>query len=284
MTTESPTTEPAAAAENTEPVLVTRPRPGIVQLTLDRPDGLNAMNTDLIEGLHQALAGIREDSEVRAVVLTGAGRAFCAGLELRGYGTPPLSTEGEGRAQLGLRLQQHISSLADSFRQVRAPIIAAVNGAAVGGGMALALFCDIRLMSRSAKLHAAFVRRGIGGTDIGLSWLLPRMIGFGRAADLLLTGGVLDAEQAERIGIASAVVEDDQLLEAALERGTSIAEFSPFGVWMTKEVLWASQEIPSFQSAIELENRSQVLAALTRDHREAVQSFLEKRPAEFHNH
>ncbi|MGV0834338.1 enoyl-CoA hydratase/isomerase family protein [Mycolicibacterium thermoresistibile] len=263
---------------------VTEPRPGILQLQLNRPDALNAMNAELIEALHEVLREIRDDSRIRAVVLTGAGRAFCAGLDLRGYGTPPGAPEdGEGRAQAGLRVQKHIAELSEALRRVRAPIIAAVNGAAAGGGMALALLCDIRLAGTSAAFHPSFIKRGLSNCDIGVSWVLPRMIGFSRAADLLLTARTVDAEEAERIGIVSAVVPDDKLIETALDRASAIAENTPFGVWMTKEVLWANLETTNLRGGVELENRTQILAANTKDHREAVTAFLEKRPPNYQN-
>jgi enoyl-CoA hydratase len=261
-----------------------RPRPGVLLVRLNRPDALNAMNTDLIEALHAVLAEVRHDSEVRALVLTGNGKAFCAGLDLRGYGTPPGAAEGEGRPQTGLRVQQHIASLVEAFRGVRAPVIAAVNGAAAGGGMALALMADIRIMADTAALHASFIKRGLSNCDIGLSWLLPRMIGFSRAAQILLTGRSVDAAEAERIGIVSSVELADRLLDAALETAELIAANSPFGVWMTKEVMWSNLEAPSLRAAIDLENRTQILSAMTKDHREAVHSFLEKRPPVYRNH
>lgn len=269
----------------TIPVIETdEPRPGILLVRLNRPEALNAMNAELIEGLLELTHQIRDDTRIRAVVLTGAGRAFCAGLDLRGYGVAPTSPEGgEGRPQAGLRVQKHIAALGDALRGVRAPIIAAVNGAAAGGGMALALMCDIRVAAASAAFHASFIKRGLSNCDIGVSWLLPRMIGFSRAADLLLTGGSVDAAEAERIGLVSAVVADGALLDAALDRASAIAESTPFGVWMTKDVLWSNLETPSFRSAMELENRTQILAVLTKDHGEAVTAFLEKRPAVYQN-
>jgi len=270
----------------TTPVIETdEPRPNILLVRLNRPEALNSMNADLIEGLHELAREIRDDSRIRAVVLTGAGRAFCAGLDLRGYGVAPgYPDDGEGRSQAGLRVQKHIADLTEAFRRVRAPIIAAVNGAAAGGGMALALMCDIRVAGASSVFHASFIKRGLSNCDVGVSWLLPRMIGFSRASDLLLTGGSVDAQEAERIGLVSAVVPDDELLDAALDRASAIAEFSPLGVWMTKDVLWANMETPSLRSAVELENRTQILSALTKDHREAVTAFLEKRPAVYQNH
>ncbi|MFD9664090.1 enoyl-CoA hydratase [Rhodococcus sp. ACS1] len=265
-------------------ILTERPRPGILLIRLNRPDELNAMNVDLIDALHEVLAEVRDDSTTRAIVLTGEGRAFCAGLDLRGYGTPQGATEGEGRAQLGLRVQQHIAGLVEAFRSARPPIIAAVNGAAAGGGMSLALMSDIRIMSESAVFHAAFIRRGLSNCDIGMSWLLPRMIGFSRAAQIMLTGRSIDATEAERIGLVSSVEPADKLLDVALDTAEAIAQNSPFGVWMTKEVMWSNLEVPGMRAAIDLENRTQILSSLTRDHREAVVSFLEKRPPEFQNH
>lgn len=263
---------------------VTEPRANILLMRLNRPDALNAMNAELIEDLHDALRKIRDDSRIRAVVLTGAGRAFCAGLDLRGYGTPPGAPEdGEGRSQAGLRVQKHIADISESLRRVRAPIIAAVNGAAAGGGMALALLSDIRLAGTSTVFHPSFLKRGLSNCDIGVSWMLPRLVGFSRAADIMLTATPVDAAEAERIGLVSAVVPDDHLLETALDRASAVAENTPFGVWMTKEVLWANLETPSLRNGIEMENRTQILAALTKDHREAVTSFLEKRPPNYQN-
>ncbi|MCD2111592.1 enoyl-CoA hydratase/isomerase family protein [Rhodococcus rhodochrous] len=266
------------------PILTERPRPGILLIRLNRPNELNAMNVDLIEALHGVLDEVRDDSTTRAIVLTGEGRAFCAGLDLRGYGTPEGTTEGEGRAQLGLRVQKHIAGLVDAFRSTRAPIIAAVDGAAAGGGMSLALMADIRIASEAAVFHAAFIRRGLSNCDIGMSWLLPRMIGFSRAAQIMLTGRSIDAAEAERIGLVSSVEPTDTLLDTALDTAAAIAQNSPFGVWMTKEVMWSNLETPSMRAAIDLENRTQILSSLTRDHKEAVVSFLEKRPPEFRNH
>lgn len=258
------------------------PRPGVLLVRLNRPQALNAMTTELIEGLHEVLAGVRNDSATRAVVLTGNGRAFCAGLDLRGYGTPP-GGGGEGRPQAGMRLQQHIADLSEAFRGARPPIIAAINGAAAGGGMSLSLFCDIRMMAESASLHPSFIKRGLSGCDLGVSWLLPRLVGFSRAAEILLTGRTVDADEALRIGLVTSVHPADDLLTAALDKAEAIAANSPFGVWMTKEVLWSNLEVPSFRAGIDLENRTQILTALTEDHAESVQAFLEKRPPVYRN-
>jgi enoyl-CoA hydratase len=139
-------------------------------------------------------------------------------------------------------------------------------------------------MASSAAMHASFIKRGISGGDIGASWLLPRHIGFARASEILLTGRTVDAAEAERIGLVSSVHPDEELLAAAIKKAELIAENSPFGVWMTKEVLWSNLEIPSFRAGIDLENRTQILSLMTEDHLESVQAFLEKRPAVYLNH
>jgi enoyl-CoA hydratase len=258
-------------------------RPGVLLVRLNRPAQLNAMNVALIQRLRDILHEVRDDAGVRAIVLTGNGKAFCAGLDLQGYGQPPGNRGIEGHPQAGLRVQKHISELHKAFRGARAPVIAAINGAASGGGMSLSLFADIRVMGKDAKLHAAFIKRGLSACDIGSSWLLPRIVGFARASEILLTGRNIDADEALQIGLISSIHEPEDLLEAAIEKAELIVSNSPMGVWMTKEVLWSNLEIPSFRAGIDLENRTQILCALTKDHREGVMSFLEKRPAEYLN-
>ncbi|GAB2857889.1 enoyl-CoA hydratase-related protein [Actinocorallia aurea] len=260
------------------------PSPGVLLVRLDKAASLNTLSAELVEELHGLFASVREDAEVRAIVLTGEGRAFCAGIDLKGYGVPPGAADGEGRVQAGMRVQEHIASLTAALRETRAPVIAAVNGPAYGGGMSLALAADLRLMAEGASFEASFIKRGQSACDVGLSWLLPRIVGFSRAADIMLTGRRVDAAEALEIGLASSVHPPEELLPAALAKAAQIAEHSPFGVWMTKDVLWANLETPSLPSAIALENRTQILSALTRDHREAVTAFLEKRPPVYRNH
>ncbi len=167
------------------------------------------------------------------------------------------------------------------LRALPQPVIAAVNGAAAGGGLALALASDIRIASASARFNVAFVRLGISGCDIGVSWMLPRLIGASRAWELMLTGRIIDAAEADRIGLVLRVVPDDELLDAALETARPIVANSPWGIRMTKEVMWSQLEVPSLQAGIDLENRTQVLSSMTGDMREAVAAFLEKRPARY---
>ena len=261
-------------------VLVDRPAPDVALITLNRPDSLNAMNNGLVEGLYDALDVVDADQSVRVVVLTGAGRGFCSGADLGGYG-PLQGTDGMGEIPRWMHQQQRIVGLVTRMRRVRKPIIAAVNGAAAGGGFALVAGSDVRIAAANARFNAAFVRIGLSGCDISLSWLLPRLIGAANAHLLMLTGRLIPAAEALRMGLVCEVVGEDALLESAYTLAAEIAANSPFGVWMTKEVMWSALEIPSQQAAIDLENRTQLLAGRTADATEARRAFQEKRPPDY---
>jgi enoyl-CoA hydratase len=256
------------------------PDPGIALLTLDRPERLNAMNHALVADLHSALDEIRYDRAVRVVVVTGAGRGFCSGLDIASGAAVP-GTEDLGPTRAAMATQQHIASLVPKIRALPQPVIAAVNGPAAGGGFALALAADVRLASRSARFNVAFVRLGLSGCDIGVSWLLPRLIGASAAFELMLTGRLIDAEEALRLRLVGRVVPDGEVVEAAIGVASEILSNSPVGVWMTKEVMWSQLEVGSLQAGIDLENRTQVLCSGTGDVREAMEAFLQKRPPKF---
>lgn len=260
----------------------TEPAPGIVQLTLNRPDKLNAMTAELVQSLHEHLEAVAVDPHARVVILTGQGRGFCAGLDLGGYGTAP-NTSHLGRTQAGFAVQKHIASLIPKMRSIPQPIITAVNGPAAGGGFALVLGSDIRLASNSAKFNAAFIRIGLSACDIGTSWLLPRLVGAARAQELMLTGRVFDAAEAYRIGLVVDVLDDDTLLDAAITKAHEVMRNAPFGVALTKEGMWSALEIPALQNAIDMENRQQIMASATADHREAMAAFLERRAPDYTN-
>lgn len=260
-------------------VTLSHPADGVTVLTLDRPDHLNAMTAELVQDLHDALATIGRDPGCRVVVLTGAGRAFCAGLDLNGYGEPPVpGGMPAGGVPAAMAVQRHIASLPLRMRQLPQPVIAAVNGAATGGGLALVLGSDVRIAAASARFGAAFIRVGLSACDIGTSWLLPRLVGAGRAHELMLTGRVFDAEEAARIGLVLQVVPDDVLLQRCLDEARLIMQNAPYGVWMTKETMWASLETPGLDAAIAMENRTQVMTMGTGDHELAVRAFLTKQP------
>src|SRR5262245_1872541 len=260
---------------------ISSPRPGVALLTLNRPERLNAMNHQLVADLHAGLAEVGADPATRVVVLTGAGRGFCSGLDLRGAGAPPGAEAARDRVTAGMTAQQHIAALVPRMRALRQPVIAAVNGPAAGGGLALALASDIRLAGPDARFNVAFVRIGLSGCDIGVSWLRPRLIGASRAFELMLTGRIIDAAEADRLGLVSRVVTDRPLLDAALDVADEIIANSPTGVWMTKEGMWSQLEVATRQAGMDLENRTQIMTSMTADMTEAVTAFLEKRPPEF---
>ena len=261
-------------------VLVDDPSPHVRRLTLNRPEQLNAMTAALCEALHGELHAIADDRSCRAVILTGAGRAFCVGLDLHGYGAAPRN-DGSDVARDRLANQEHMSRLVLRLRSVPQPVIAAVNGPAAGFGLALALGCDIRYASTTAVFRAAFINIGVSNCDMGTSWLLPRLIGASRSHELMLTGRRVDAEEALRIGLVADVLEGEQLAERALEAASRIAALAPFGIQLTKRGMWAALEIPSEQAAIEYEDRQQIMATFGVAPPEAISAFLEKRPAEF---
>lgn len=245
-------------------------------LTLNRPERLNALTWELMRELHDRLDEIRADQSIRLLVLTGAGRGFCSGLDImRG---DPLG--GDDSILTVLERQELVANLAIKIRKLPIPVIAAVNGAATGAGFALALASDIRICGPDAKFSAAFVRIGISACDVGVSYMLPRIVGHGAASEIMLTGNLVDAGWAERIGLVSRVVDGD-LVEAAVEFGKDITRNSPFGVRMTKEVLAFSVDAPSMEAAVEMENRTQVIATRTEDMSEAVAAFKDKREASF---
>jgi enoyl-CoA hydratase len=261
-------------------LIIEQPEDGVTRIVMNRPERLNAMNVELVTELHDALDTAARDRNCRVVVLTGAGRGFCAGLDLGGYGDAP-GSDGLGVVEAGFATQTHIAGLVPRLRSLPQPVIAAVNGPADRVGLALALACDVRVAAASARFNVAFVRLGISGCDIGVSWLLPRLVGASRAWELMLTGRIIDADEADRIGLVLRVVPDAELMERAFETARLIVANSPWGVRMTKEVMWSQLEVGSLQAGIDLENRTQVLSSDTGDMREAVAAFMEKRPPRF---
>jgi enoyl-CoA hydratase/carnithine racemase len=261
-------------------LLVDEPAHHVRRVALNRPEQLNAMTAELCEALHVELSSIAADRACRAVILTGAGRGFCAGVDLRGYGAAP-GNDSSDQARDRLGNQQHMSTLVLELRALPQPVIAAVNGPAAGLGFALSLGCDIRYASRQAVFRAAFINIGVSNCDMGTSWLLPRLIGASRSHELMLTGRRVDAEESLRIGLVADVVDPDQLAARALEAAAQIASLAPWGVRLTKQGMWSALEIPSQQTAVEYEDRQQIMGTFGKALPEAVAAFLEKRAAEF---
>lgn len=255
---------------------VERPSEGVVLATLDRPERLNALTDEMFRALAQLQADVAADPDVRAVVITGSGRGFCAGLDLDLASALPQMSAVEF-----LATQERWAASIVGFQRLSVPVIAAVSGAAAGAGFSLALAADIRIVTRSARFNAAFVRVGLSAGDCGASWFLPRLVGHGRAAEILLTGRFVPAEEALAIGLASEVVDEGAHLARALEIASVIRGNSPFGMRMTKQILASAPT--SLEAALEVENRTQVLASRTDDMREAVAAFREKREPRFRN-
>lgn len=263
----------------TDTVLVTRPSEHVALVTLNRPDQLNAVDAELIGGLHAAFDELGADRSCRAIVVTGSGRAFCAGLDLNGFGDPP-DSEGFGERRATHALQTFLSRLVMKLRDTPQPIIAAVNGPAAGFGLALAAGSDLRYAARSAAFRAAFLNIGVSNCDMSTSWLLPRLIGASKAQEMMLTLRKVGAEEAERIGLVAAVVEDGTVVDHALEVADGVASRSPWGVRLTKQGMWTALEVPQ-RAAVEYEDRQQVMASERETVTEAIGAFLEKRPARF---
>lgn len=258
-------------------VSVERVDPQVSVVTLDNPARLNSLSFALVGDLYAALDGVAADARCRVVVLTGAGRAFCSGLELEHAGLPP-GAEQLGRHRMGMRAMSFMGGIVPALRDLPQPVIAAVKGPAYGGGMCLSLGADLRLAGRSAVFCGAGISNGLSGTELGVSWLLPRAVGTSNAAEMLLTGRRVDAEEALRIGLVSRVVDDEDLLGLAVDMALAMCRFSPFGLALTKETMWASLEVGSLRAAVDLENRTQLSAGHTGNLGEASAAFREKRP------
>lgn len=248
------------------------PRPEIAVLTLNRPDKLNALNYDLVEDLHATLAELNANNDCRVVVLTGAGRGFCSGLDLTDP-SPEAAGGGTEFPRSGMRWQERIADLTARLHRLRQPVIAAVNGVAYGGGMGIALACDIRIAAQSARFCTQFIKLGLGGCDIGVSYTLPRIVGAGPAFDLILTARAVDADEALRLGMVSRVTADDEVLDTALSIAETLCGYGKFGVESTKQVLWANLEAASLEAALHLENRSQILSSTSGDMQAAKEAF-----------
>ncbi|MBW2293714.1 MAG: enoyl-CoA hydratase [Deltaproteobacteria bacterium] len=258
-------------------VTVEKPRPHVSLITMNRPERMNAMSFDTVGDLYQAIEQVGRDNDTYVAVLTGAGDGFCAGLDLEDHGVPP-GIEGLTMSRIAIRSMEFMSGIVPALRDMPQPVIAAVNGPAVGGGFCLSLGADIRLVGESAHFRGAGINNGLTGTELGVSFLLPRLIGASRSNEIILSGRAVDAHEADRIGLASRVVADDQLMEQSLDLASQIAGYSAHGVSMTKKLLWSSLEIGSLEAAIDSENRNQLLVRMTTENlAEAIRARREKR-------
>ena len=262
-------------------VLVEHPRPHVALVTLNRPERMNSMAFDVMVPLKEVLENLSYDNAVRVVVLTGAGKGFSSGADHKSAGSVP-HVQGLTRPTYALRSMQILDDVILALRRLHQPVIAAVNGAAIGGGLCLALAADIRVASHGAYFRAAGINNGLTASELGLSYLLPRAIGSSRAFEIMLTGRDIDAEEAERIGLVSRQVPDDRLLETCYDMAERIAAFSRPGVELTKRTLWSGLDAASLEGHMQAEGLGQLFVRLlTGNFEEAVAARAEERPPVF---
>ncbi|MFI5047622.1 MAG: enoyl-CoA hydratase/isomerase family protein [Acidimicrobiia bacterium] len=236
---------------------------GVTLVRLNRPECLNAINEELLDALQATCTAVAADRSIRVVVLTGTGRGFCSGIDLRDFG-PSVPDAGDPAIDR-LRFQETMASLPLAIRALPQPVVAAVNGPAVGGGLALCLAADIRICAASASFGNAAIALGLSGAEMGMSYFLPRIVGSSVASDWMLTGRTVDAAEAHRSGLVSELVADDRLLERAMEIAGQIAAHSPLGVQLTKRALQVNTDASDLSAALEVENRNQVITHATEE-------------------
>jgi len=251
-------------------------RDGIGTITLNRPDRLNAITFEVYHELTDFIAKLRDEKDVRVLVITGAGRAFCSGGDVRDIIGELQGQDAEGL----LRFTRLTCDLIRNMRALPKPIIASLNGTTAGAGACIALASDIRIAAAEAKIAFIFVKVGLAGTDMGATYLLPRVVGVAKATELLMTGDFIDAEEALALGLYNRVVPRDQLETVTREFAEKLANGPALGIAKTKEMLNRELHM-SFESALEAEAVAQALCMQTPDFKEAHAAFIEKRPAKF---
>ena len=262
-------------------VLIDKPRPHVALVTLNRPERMNAMAFDVMIPLREALESISLDNDVRVVVITGAGHGFCSGADLEDSGHVP-NIKGLTRTTIALRSMELLDDVIHSLRKMHQPVIAAINGAAIGGGFCLSLAADIRVAADSAYFRAAGINNGLTASELGISYLLPRAIGSSRAFEIMLTGRDVTAEEAQRIGLVSDVVAGDALLDTCYTIAERIIGLSRVGIELTKRMLWSSLEANSMHAHMDHEGIAQLYVRLTTENfEEAIRARKEKRAPVF---
>jgi len=256
--------------------LIEKPEKYIRIIRLNRPQKLNAMNAELMQELFDCFARVSQDNECRVAILTGQGRGFCSGLDLDDSGMIP-NAQGLTLPQLSIHAVRHFSRVVPAMRAMRQPVICAINGPAYGGGMCLCLGADIRIAARSARFNSTGIVNGLTSTELGASWILPRLIGASRASEIMLSGREVEAGEAERIGLVARTVDDEQLMEDTMQTAQRICELSPLGVQMTKRLCWSNLEVSSMEAAIDFEDRNQLMLGVTTNLEEAKRARREKR-------
>jgi enoyl-CoA hydratase len=261
-------------------ILRDMPVDGVCRLTLNRPEALNSLTYSMYAELIDHLEAVRYDHDVRVVILTGAGRGFCAGHDIRASGVPEWVSADLGKAQFQRRVMDKLGQIPILMHALPQPVICAVNGVTAGAGYPIALAADMTIAARSAKFVNAFHNAGTGH-EMGFSYLLPRLVGMQRAAELMLTGRAVMADEAAQIGLILRCVEDEALMDEALKLADAIMVNSPIGISVTKSSLWHNVDAPSLEAAIEMENRAIFMSQSTEDTAEKRKAFMEKRRPDF---
>lgn len=260
-----------------EPVLKIEKRGPVDWVTLNRPDALNSLDPELVDALNHYFASLERDYDTRVVVLRGAGKNFCAGLDIKASARRNTAGDFGADTQASLDSQRNIANIVMKMRRCPQPIVALVQGAAAGGGFALALAADIRIAATNARMNCAFIKLGIGGCDIGSSYFLPRLVGVSVASELILTGRFIHAPRALAVGLVSEVVEEADLEKAGQSYVDDLLLTAPLGLRMSKECLNMSVDAGSIEQVIAMEDRNQILCVKSADFREGLSAFLEKR-------
>ena len=251
------------------------PAEGVVLLRFNRPERLNALDSTLVGELFDTFEALSSDPQSRVVIITGAGRGFCSGLDVRDFG--PGIVEASAPAIDRMRFQERMAALPQALRALPQPVIAAINGPAVGGGLAVCLAADVRICSGSASFGNGAILLGLSGAEMGMSYFLPRIVGLSVAADWMLTGRTVAAEEADRRGLVSELVDGERLIDRAIELASQIAAHAPLGIQMTKRAIQANADAPDLMNAIELENRNQVITSATEEAAAAGRRWTERR-------
>ncbi|MGE0663800.1 MAG: enoyl-CoA hydratase/isomerase family protein [Hyphomonadaceae bacterium] len=265
-----------------ENFLLDEPIEGVKRITLNRPDSMNAFTFPMYQEFIDILNDIKFNPNIRVVILTGTGKAFCTGHDLRAGGAPAWVDPSVGKAYNTKYTMSVLAQIPPLMRALPQPIICGVNGTVAGMGYALPLACDISIAASSAKFVNS-IHNAATGCELGMSYMLPRAVGVQRAAELLLTARPVLSDEAERIGLVLKTVPDQDLQDACLELAKAIMVNVPLGIWTTKQSMWLNQSAASLEQAMEIETRAVFMAQSTEDAAEKRKSFFEKRPPKFTN-
>jgi len=262
-------------------VLIDQPRPGVTQITLNRPERMNAMAFDVMVPFKEALEAVSFDNDTRVVIVTGAGDGFCSGADLEDPGWLDIF-DGLTVPGIARRAMKVLEDVIKAIHDMHQPVIGAINGPAIGGGFCLAMATDIRVVSEQAIFRPAGINNGLTSAELGLSYLLPRAIGTSRAFDIMLTGRDVSAQEAKSFGMVSEVVAQEQLLDRCFEIAERISGFSQLGVELSKQMLWSGIDAGSLHTHMNHEGHAQLFVRMTtKNFEEAIVARREGRAPKF---